>query len=94
MKIDKQRRLKIPNILLQDIGMNVPCKVRLAIQENCISLFKHIDTLSDIEYHDILTIDNKGRFILKSQVMQSTGINDSTEFVISAIQNQLIIRWK
>ena len=94
MNLDIQRRLKIPNILIKDIKMNLPCKVRLAVQENRIVLFQHTGEESDIEYHDILTIDDRGRCILKKQIIQMAGIDDSTEFMISALQNQIIIRWK
>lgn len=96
MKLDKQRRLKIPHSLLKEIGYlslsNIPLpRLRLSIQENKIILFYNS---SKIEYHDAVSVDDKDRIILKNYVLEQAGIDASTEFFVSALKEQIIIRWK
>jgi len=95
MKLDKQRRLKIPMALLEDVFLycikSSPLTLRLSIMENKLVLFYDSP---DIEYHDVLSVDEKGRIILKKHILEQAGIDASTEFVVSALKEQIIIRWK
>jgi len=96
MKMDKCNRLKIPLSLLEESGFDIkaaPIKVRLALVKSHFVLFKISDQTKDIEYHDVVSIDNKGRFTLKKFILEEFGLNDSIDFIVSALQEQIIIRW-
>ena len=89
MKLDKQRRLKIPMALLEDVFLycikSSPLTLRLSIMENKLVLFYDSP---DMEYHDVLSVDEKGRIILKKHILEQAGLQD-LEVVSSHSQNHL-----
>ena len=95
MKLDKQRRLKLPNILVDAVKLSNEEEVRLSVLTDKILIYNPSSMDEEIEYHDIVHLDEKNRIIFTKYVLEMINYTTSfpIEFTVSALRKQLIIRW-
>lgn len=94
-KIDSQGRICIPCELLISTGLFPIAngdEFRLAYKNDHLVVFRATD-FPEMEYHDVITFDQKGRFILKSHIRKALGLVSGSMVIISALNNHIIIRW-
>lgn len=96
MRLDSQRRLNIPNVLLKDVGILPGDEVRVKIHDRYIELFNAKDkSIKGKEYHDVVKLDSKGRIAICKRLEEYYNPKGNNyAYRVAAKDGKIIIRWR
>lgn len=93
--MDKQHRIQLPKGLLDEIDfLDNDSPIRLSVNENeneiKLTLY-HKSDFPEREFIDVVSLDSKFRFILKSRLTKSWGLNSDNVSRISAKGKEIYV---